>query len=133
MMGYIVVVVPHNGASAEHVGALRRQVHDVFVKAMHERISTSVVTTTETEARTSYLEGGGDAEKWPEALGGGFEPVWKVPYANAIVFDGEDVGVGGARIALEAFASERMLAVRLASGKIKRVTGLVGHRLTVDS
>lgn len=131
-MGYIVVVVPRADASAEHVTSLRQQAHDVFVKAMHERISTSVVTATEADARASYLEEGGDAEKWPEALGGGFEPVWKVPYANAIVFDEEDVGAWGARVAAEAFTSERMLAVRLPSGKMRRVTGLVGHRLTVD-
>ena len=100
---------------------------------MHERISTSVVTITEAAAREAYVGAGGDAETWLEALGGGFDPVWKTPYANAIVFDEEDVGVGGARIVLEALASERMLALRLPSGKIKRVTGLVGHRLTVDS
>ena len=132
-MAYIVVVVPRTDASAEHVAVLRQQAHDVFVKAMHERISTSVVTTTEAEARASYLEAGGDIEKWPEALGGGFEPVWKVPHANAIVFDEEDVGAWGARVAVEAITSERMLAVRLSSGRMKRVTGLVGNRLTVDS
>jgi hypothetical protein len=133
MMGYIVVVVPRSGASEKDVTALRQTAHDTFVKAMHERISTSVVTTTEADARASYLEEGGDIEKWPEALGGGFEPVWKVPHANAIVFDEEDVGAWGARVAAEAITSERMLAVRLPSGKLKRVTGLVGHRLTVDS
>ena len=133
MIGYIVVVVPQQGAATEDVEALRRQAHAVFAKAMHERISTSVVTITEAAAREAYVGAGGDAETWLEALGGGFDPVWKTPYANAIVFDEEDVGVGGARIVLEALASERMLAVRLPSGKIKRVTGLVGHRLTVDS
>ena len=133
MIGYIVVVVPQQGAAPEDVEALRRQAHAVFAKAMHERISTSVVTITEAAAREAYVGAGGDAETWLEALGGGFDPVWKTPYANAIVFDEEDVGVGGARIVLEALASERMLALRLPSGKIKRVTGLVGHRLTVDS
>lgn len=133
MIGYIVVVVPQQGAATEDVEALRRQAHAVFAKAMHERISTSVVTITEAAAREAYVGAGGDAETWLEALGGGFDPVWKTPYANAIVFDEEDVGVGGARIVLEALASERMLALRLPSGKIKRVTGLVGHRLTVDS
>ena len=133
MIGYIVVVVPQQGAATEDVEALRRQAHAVFAKAMHERISTSVVTITEAAAREAYVGGGGDAETWLDALGGGFDPVWKTPYANAIVFDEEDVGVGGARIVLEALTSERMLAVRLPSGKIKRVTGLVGHRLTVDS
>ena len=133
MIGYIVVVVPQQGAATEDVEALRRQAHAVFAKAMHERISTSVVTITEAAAREAYVGAGGDAETWLEALGGGFDPVWKTPYANAIVFDEEDVGGGGARIVLEALASERMLALRLPSGKIKRVTGLVGHRLTVDS
>ena len=133
MIGYIVVVVPQQGAAPEDVEALRRQAHAVFAKAMHERISTSVVTITAAAAREAYVGAGGDAETWLEALGGGFDPVWKTPYANAIVFDEEDVGVGGARIVLEALASERMLALRLPSGKIKRVTGLVGHRLTVDS
>ena len=133
MIGYIVVVVTQQGAATEDVEALRRQAHAVFAKAMHERISTSVVTITEAAAREAYVGAGGDAETWLEALGGGFDPVWKTPYANAIVFDEEDVGVGGARIVLEALASERMLALRLPSGKIKRVTGLVGHRLTVDS
>ena len=133
MIGYIVVVVPQQGAAPEDVEALRRQAHAVFTKAMHERISTSVVTITEAAAREAYVGAGGDAEKWLEALGGGFDPVWKTPYANAIVFDEEDVGVGGARLVLEALTSERMLAMRLPSGKIKRVTGLVGHRLTVDS
>ena len=133
MIGYIVVVVPQQGAASEDVEALRRQAHAVFAKAMHERISTSVVTITEAAAREAYVGAGGDAEKWLEALGGGFDPVWKTPYANAIVFDEEDVGVGGARLVLEALTSERMLAMRLPSGKIKRVTGLVGHRLTVDS
>ena len=133
MIGYIVVVVPQQGAATEDVEALRRQAHAVFAKAMHERISTSVVTITEAAAREAYVGAGGDAETWLDALGGGFDPVWKTPYANAIVFDEEDVGVGGARIVLEALASERMLALRLPSGKIKRVTGLVGHRLTVDS
>ena len=132
-MGYIVVVVPSASASAEKVADLRRAAHDLFVQAMHERISTSVVTTTEADAREDYLEQGGDAERWPEALGGGFEPTWKVPYANAVVFDTEDVGEWGARVVTEALVSERMLAVRLPSGKFKRVTGLVGHRLTVDS
>jgi len=132
-MSYIVVVVPREGASAEHVTDLRRSAHDLFVRAMHERISTSVVTATEPDARENYLEKGGDAERWPEALGGGFEPLWKVPYANAVVFDTEEVGEWGARVVAEALVSERMLAVRLPSGKFKRVTGLVGNRLTVDS
>ena len=132
-MAYIVVVVPRAGASAEHVAALRQQAHDVFTKAMHDRISMSVVTTTEADAQAAYLEAGGDVEKWPEALGGGFETVWKVPYANAIVFDEEDVGAWGTRVVMEALTSERMLAVRLPSGRMKRVTGLVGNRLTVDS
>ena len=71
--GYIVTVIPPKGATPEQAETLWRLAHATFTKAMHERISTSVMTTYETELRAEYVEKGGDPDKWPEALGGGFD------------------------------------------------------------
>jgi hypothetical protein len=130
--GYIVAVVPAAGTSAAQAEILWNIAHATFTKAMHERIATSVVTKYEADLRAEYLAGGGDLEKWPEALGGGFEPAWKVPYANAVVFGNETVNEAQSRTVIEALASERMLAVLRSDGRLKRVTGLVGNCLTVD-
>jgi len=132
-MGYIVVVIPGRPSADEAARELRTLAHDTFTRAMHERISTSVVTTFEEEVCDEYLDKGGNPETWPEALGGGFEPTWKVPYANAIVFGSMEVGEREARIVNAAVEAERMLAVRLPEGRLKRVTGVVGGRLTVDT
>jgi len=132
MPGYIVVVVAAPDTSAQQTDLLLRLAHDTFTRAMHERISTSVVTLVEQEVCDDYIEKGGDPKGWPEALGGGFDPAWKVPYANAIVFGGEDVTERQARIVREALLSERMLAALREDGKLKKVTGLVGHRLVFD-
>ena len=130
--GYIVAVVPVPDATPAQAEILWHLAHATFTKAMHERIATSVVTKYESDLRAGYLAGGGDPEKWPEAFGGGFDPTWKVPYANAVVFGSDEVTDEQARVVVEALASERMLAVLHTTGKLKRVTGLVGRRLTVD-
>lgn len=127
--GYIVAVIPSPDASAAQAEILWRLAHATFTKAMHERIATSVMTTYEAELRDVYVEKGGDPAKWPEALGGGFDPAWKVPYANAIVFGQSTVNGEQARMVLEAIASERMLAVLTSNGKLSRVTGMSGNTL----
>ena len=111
MPGYIVAVIPPKDATPAQAETLWRLAHATFTRAMHERIATSVLTTYETELRSEYVEKGGDPEKWPEALGGGFEPEWKVPYANAIVFGEKRVNKEQARMVSEALLAERMLAV----------------------
>lgn len=127
--GYIVTVIPPKGATHEQAETLWRLAHATFTKAMHERISTSVMTTYETELRAEYVEKGGDPDKWPEALGGGFDPEWKVPYANAIVFGSDTVDEAQARTVLEALDTQRMLAVVAPHGPLTRVTGMSGRTL----
>lgn len=127
--GYIVAVIPPKDATPDQADTLWRLAHATFTRAMHERIATSVVTTYETELRSTYVEKGGDPEKWPEALGGGFEPEWKVPYANAIVFGEKRVNKEQARMVREAIDAQRMLAVVSREGPLKRVTGLAGGYL----
>lgn len=127
--GYIVAVIPPKDATPAQAETLWRLAHATFTRAMHERIATSVLTTYETELRSEYVEKGGDPEKWPEALGGGFEPEWKVPYANAIVFGEKRVNKEQARMVREALLAERMLAVVSREGPLKRVTGLAGGYL----
>jgi hypothetical protein len=127
--GYIVAVIPPKDATPAQAETLWRLAHATFTQAMHERISTSVLTTYETELRSEYVEKGGDPEKWPEALGGGFEPEWKVPYANAIVFGEKRVSKEQARMVREAIDAQRMLAVVSREGPLKRVTGLAGGYL----
>jgi hypothetical protein len=127
--GYIVAVIPPKDATPAQAETLWRLAHATFTRAMHERIATSVVTTYETELRSTYVEKGGDPEKWPEALGGGFEPEWKVPYANAIVFGEKRVNKEQARMVREAIDAQRMLAVVSREGPLKRVTGLAGGYL----
>jgi hypothetical protein len=100
---------------------------------MHERISTSVMTTYETELCFEYVGKGGDPDKWPEALGGGFDPVWKVPYANAIVFGSDTVDEAQARAVIEALDTQRMLAVLAPHGALTRVTGMSGRKLLTGS
>jgi hypothetical protein len=129
MPGYIVAVIPPKDATPAQAETLWRLAHATFTRAMHERIATSVLTTYETELRSEYVEKGGDPEKWPEALGGGFEPEWKVPYANAIVFGEKRVNKEQARMVSEALLAERMLAVVSREGPLKRVTGLAGGYL----
>jgi len=129
MPGYIVAVIPPKDATPAQAETLWRLAHATFTRAMHERIATSVLTTYETELRSEYVEKGGDPEKWPEALGGGFEPEWKVPYANAIVFGEKRVNKEQARMVREALLAERMLAVVSREGPLKRVTGLAGGYL----
>ena len=129
MPGYIVAVIPPKDATPAQAETLWRLAHATFTRAMHERIATSVMTTYETELRSTYVEKGGDPEKWPEALGGGFEPEWKVPYANAIVFGEKRVNKEQARMVREAIDAQRMLAVVSREGPLKRVTGLVGGYL----
>ncbi len=129
MPGYIVAVIPPKDATPSQAETLWRLAHATFTRAMHERIATSVVTTYETELRSTYVEKGGDPEKWPEALGGGFEPEWKVPYANAIVFGEKRVNKEQARMVREAIDAQRMLAVVSREGPLKRVTGLAGGYL----
>jgi hypothetical protein len=129
MPGYIVAVIPPKDATPAQAETLWRLAHATFTRAMHERIATSVMTTYETELRSTYVEKGGDPEKWPEALGGGFEPEWKVPYANAIVFGEKRVNKEQARMVREAIDAQRMLAVVSREGPLKRVTGLAGGYL----
>jgi hypothetical protein len=130
--GYIVTVIPPEGASPAAAETLWRLAHGTFTRAMHERIATSVMTTYETELRSEYVEKGGDPEAWPAALGGGFDPEWKVPYANAIVFGSMTVTKAQLPIVREALLSERMLAVVSESGPLVRVTGLSGRTLLTD-
>lgn len=127
--GYIVAVVPAKGAAPDQAEALWRLAHDTFTRAMHERIATSVMTAYADELRDEYLQQGGDPERWPEALGSGFDPLWKVPFANAVVFGDATVDASQARTVVEAITSERMLAVLLPSGRIARVTGMTGSTL----
>lgn len=127
--GYIVAVIPPMGATPEQAETLWRLAHATFTRAMHERISTSVMTTYETELRAEYVEKGGDPDKWPEALGGGFDPEWKVPYANAIVFGSDTVDAAQARTVIEALDTQRMLAVVAPHGPLTRVTGMSGRKL----
>lgn len=127
--GYIVAVIPPRGATPAQGETLWRLAHATFTRAMHERISTSVMTVYETELRSEYVEKGGDPDKWPEALGGGFDPEWKVPYANAIVFGSDTVDEEQERTVLEALASQRMLAVVAPHGPLTRVTGMSARRL----
>ena len=132
-MAYVVLTVPKPDTSPEDAEAFRKDAHKVFKRSLHERIATDVVTLDHDAEFASYVTQGRDAAVWPEWVGSGFDAVYKVPSFNAVVFAAQDLLEPECRMAVDAFACQRMVGVRLADGRVKRATGLVGTRLTVDT
>lgn len=132
-MAYVVLTVPKPGTSPEDAEAFRKEAHRVFKRSLHERIATDVVTLDHDAEFASYVTQGKDVAVWPEWVGSGFDPVYKVPSFNAVVFSSLDLLEPEKRMAVDAFSCQRMVGVRLADGRFKRATGLVGVRLTVDT
>lgn len=132
-MSYVVVTVTKPGTSPEDAETFRKDALTVFKRSLHERIATDVVAVDHDVEQSKYLSEGGDPKKWPEWLGSGFDPVYKVPVCNAVVFAEQDLSPEEQRIAFEAFTCQRMVGVRLRDGRFRRATGLAGMRLTVDT
>jgi hypothetical protein len=132
-MAYIILSVPKAGTAPDEAEAFRKDALAVFKRSLHGRIATEVVAVDHDVERSKYLSEGGDPEKWPEWVGSGFDPVYKVPVCNAVVFAQQDLSPEEHRMALDAFSCERMVGVRLSDGRFRRATGLTGLRLTVDT
>lgn len=132
-MAYVVLSVPARGSDAASRELFRLKAHDVFVKAMHERIATEVVTVDHDAEYAAFTLSGSDPSTWPEWVGEGFDTDFKVPIYNAIAFDTQDLDDEQVRMVNSAFDCARMVATTLPDGRMKRATGLVGKRLTVDT
>lgn len=132
-MAYVVLTVPKAGTSPEDAEAFRKEALAVFKRSLHGRIATDVTAVDHDVEHAKYLSEGKDAEAWPEWVGSGFDPVYKVPVCNAVVFAQQDLSPAEKRMAFEAFTCERMVGVRLHDGRFRRATGLAGMRLTVDT
>jgi hypothetical protein len=66
-------------------------------------------------------------------VGEGVDADFKVPIYNAIAFGMQDLDKEQECMAAAAFVCARMVATTLSDGRVKRATGLVGARLTVDT
>lgn len=132
-MAYVVLTVPKPGTAPEQAEEFRKEAHKVFKRSLHERIATDVVTLDHDAEFASYVTQGRDAAVWPEWVGSGFDPVYKIPSFNAVVFWSPDLLEAEKRMAMDAFSCQRMVGVRLPDGKFKRATGVVGARLTFDT
>lgn len=132
-MSYVVLTVPAAGTPPDEAEQFRKDALAVFKRSLHERIATDVVALDHDAEMARYVSEGGDAATWPEWVGSGFDPVYKVPVCNALVFSRQDLSPEEKRMAMDAFSCERMVGVRLPDGRFRRSTGLVGMRLTVDT
>lgn len=132
-MAYVVLSVSARDSDAASREMFRLKAHDVFVKGMHERIATEVVTVDHDAEYGAYTLSGSDPSQWAEWVGEGFDTDFKVPIYNAVAFGMQDLDEEHVRMAVTAFACARMVATTLPDGRMKRATGLVGTRLTVDT
>lgn len=132
-MAYVVLSVSARDSDAAARELFRLKAHDVFVKAMHERIATEVITVDHDAEYAAYTLSGSDPSLWPEWVGEGVDADFKVPIYNAIAFGMQALDKEQECMAVTAFASARMVATTLSDGRVKRATGLVGARLTVDT
>ncbi len=132
-MAYVILTVPKAGTPPDEAEQFRKDALAVFKRSLHERIATETVALDHDVEHAKYLSEGKDPETWPEWVGSGFDPVYKVPVCNAIVFCRQDLSPEEHRMAVDAFSCARMVGVRLPDGRFRRSTGLVGMRLTVDT
>jgi hypothetical protein len=123
-MAYRVLAVCPITTDRDEAAAFSREVHDMFVKAVHERTSMGVETVEYGLALSGYLAEIGDRASWPQYVGSGIDPDYRTPIFNALAFMDVEVNKEEATMASEALTVERMVAVQLPSGKFKRVTGL---------